>query len=192
MDEQNTSNPYDGTEAPIRRRFPAFLKGTAIVLTILLLLMMALRFLTPWLYYRLYFGDRIKGEVTVTIDGEPAAILEDTAVASFQTSENAAKFRAVDNELHVSARANAYGNYQFTFYVEELPEIPLCFNSYQFNWWNVTEFELHYNVDTQAQIVEYRVVHTELNETGTKSEPIVSEGSYPLDEYRTEVSVCSL
>ncbi len=191
MDGQNAINPYDQTDVPSRRRFPAFLKGAAIVLAILLLLVMVLRFLTPWLYYRLYFGDRIKGNVTVTIDGEPAAIMQDTAVSSFQGLEDAAKFRAVDNALYVSTRANAYGSYQFIFYVEELPEIPLRFNSYQFNWWNVTEFELYYNVDTQAQIVEYRVVHTELNETGTKSEPIISEGSYLLDEHWMEVSVCS-
>ncbi len=191
MNEQNAINPYDETEVQSRSKFSVFLKFTAIVLAILLVLVLLLRFLTPWLYYRLYFGDRIKGEITVMIDGEPSTILQDTAVSSFQGMENAAKFRAVDNELYVSTRANAYGSYQFSFYVEELPEVPLCFNSYQFNWWNVTEFELRYNVDTQAQIVEYRVVHTELNETGTKSEPIVSEGSYPLEEYWTEVSVCS-
>ena len=76
MDEQNTSNPYDGTDAPIRRRFPAFLKGTAIVLTILLLFMIVLRFLTPGIYYRFYFGDRVKGTVTVMIDGEPKPVLK--------------------------------------------------------------------------------------------------------------------
>lgn len=183
MDEQNASNPYDGTDAPIRRRFPAFLKGTAIVLTILLLFMIVLRFLTPGIYYRFYFGDRIKGTVTVMIDGEPAVILKDS-LSDSQT-------RAEGNVLHISARANAYGSYPFSFSVEELPDITFHFYSFQFNWWNVTRFDLRYNVNTEERIVEYRAEHTELEESGRKSAPIIWEGSYPLEEHWTEVSVCS-
>ncbi len=63
--------------------------------------------------------------------------------------------------------------------------------SFQFNWWNVTRFDLRYNVNTEERIVEYRVEHTELEESGRKSAPIIWEGSYPLEEHWTEVSVCS-
>lgn len=191
MDEQNTINPYDEAEAPSRRQLPAFLKGTAIALAILFVLVLLLRFLTPWLYYRLYFGDRIKGEITVTLDGEPATILEDTAVSSFQGLENDAKFRVEGSELHVSTRANAYGSYQFSFYVEELPEIPLRFSSYQCNWWNVTEFELHYNINTAENLGEYEAECVYLLESGRKSEPQVQQGTYALDDIVAEVYVCS-
>ena len=128
---------------------------------------------------------------TVTIDGEPAAIVEDTLCSSYNKLENKTEFRVEGNALQVSTRANKYGGYDFAFDVEELPDMKFNFYAFQFNWWNVTDFELVYNVNTKEGIVQYRAVHTELKESGFRSEPIVWEGSYPLEEHWTEVCICS-
>ncbi len=183
MDEQKTANTPE-TADETQKRNP--LKVIAVCIAILLTGAAFVRLCLPQVYYRLYPGNRINGEVTVTIDGQPAQIVEDSIYSAYKT-----RFNVTGNGFRLSTKGNKYGSYHYSFSVEELPDIQFAFYSYQFNWWNVTDFTLQYDIDTEANVVEYHAEHVELLESGRKSELIEYSGSYSLNDEGTEVCVCS-
>ncbi len=183
MDAQTTANTPE-TANEIQKRSP--LKVIAIGIAVLLAGAAFLRLCMPKIYYRLYPGNRINGEVTVTIDGQPAQIAEDSIYSAYKS-----RVTVTGNGFQLSTKGNKYGPYHYSFSVEELPDTKFTFYSYQFNWWNVTDFTLQYNIDTEANLVEYHAEHVELLESGRKSDLIVYSGSYSLDEQGAEVCVCS-
>ncbi len=195
MKETKTRSLCEADEVSVSRKLPAFLKKLAYLLAILLAIVLFIRLYVPWLYYhRLYWGDRIKGNVTVTVDGQPAKIEKDNTFCSFGIGEEdcaTTDFRITDDGMFVATKANEYGAYDYTFSVEELSDTEFRFLSYQFNWWNVTEFELHYHIDTEANLVTYEAECVYLLESGKKSEPENHTGSYALNGEPEKVYVCS-
>ncbi len=194
MDEQNTSNPYDGTppsEPPkIRRKLPLFLKRTVILLVAISVLAAVLRFGVPILYYRLYFGNRIKGEITITVDGEPAQIIADSVYIMGEDASADTSFVVSADGMRIATKADTDGFYFYTFEVKELPEMCFKFWSYRRNWESIIEFKLHYDINTAENLVEYRTECVYLRTFGKKDEPKIHTDFYALDEDSKAVCVC--
>ena len=139
-----------------------------IVVALLLLLELALFLLArPW-YYRLgYFGRRVSGTVRVEVDGEPYDLrAEDFSIVKKGLwGERMSVREKSDGSARVAIKAGDYGSYGFYLRLDGL-EQPIRIMSYQYNWWNVTRFELLIRVDRAAGTIYIESAAEDLDESG--------------------------
>ncbi len=107
------------------------------------------------LYYRLYPFDRIRGTVSVSVDGRQAEL---SSAEGLISSDGAAR---------VSIKAGEYGGYSFDLYADGISR-PIEINIYHYNWWNVTQFQLECAADTQSETIDISCRYTMLSEEGTE------------------------
>ena len=127
----------------------------------------SLKLLFPQLYYRLYLGDRITGTVTVTVDGDPYPLEHDaiTPTDSDLFKQARVSYRS-DGSARVRIHSGAYGMYGFCLTIDGVAQ-PIHITAYQFNWWNVTSFDLSVSIDTEANTVTFSTVTEQLHNNGT-------------------------
>ena len=127
----------------------------------------------PW-YYRLgYFGGRVSGTVSVEMDGARYDLrAEDfSIVKNGHWGERMSVREKPDGSARVAIKAGDYGSYGFYLRLEGL-EQPIRIMSYQYNWWNVTRFELLIRVDRPAGKIYIESAAEDLDENGHwRSEP---------------------
>lgn len=115
------------------------------------------------IFYRLYRGDRIKGTVEVVIDGETYSLRESDIELS-----DAGKVKInADGTADISIHAGEYGKYGF-----DISDTPagrsVSVSCFQFNWWNVTTFELKIEMNTSQGTVAYSGGYSYIEENGNK------------------------
>ncbi len=114
------------------------------------------------IYYRMYRADRIKGEITVNIDGHSAQFDEARTREGWNCEGD---FSLADHEANVSLKAGDYGPYDFSVYIVGLDQ-PLQLSVWQLNWWNVKTFRLDISVDTVEKIAHITCFTTNIDEEG--------------------------
>lgn len=119
-------------------------KGIAAVAAILAICMAFCLIYKP-VYYRLYPGDRIRGDIQVIVDGQTYALTE----SSFSDSGKVTS--KDDGSANVRIKAGEYGAYEFVMDADAVGQ-PVTIRCYQYNWWNVMDFDLQLHVDTQQNI----------------------------------------
>lgn len=119
-------------------------------------------FLYKPIYYRLYLGDRIQGEIQVTIDGKAAFFDEENTDAHLYYKGD---FSAADHTARISLKAGEYGSYSFDIYVVGLNQ-PIQISVMQYNWWNVHTFCLDVAVDTHTNTALFTYTSTDIGEDG--------------------------
>ena len=138
------------------------------IAVVILLLLGSLYLLSrPW-YYRLgYFGRRVSGTVRVEVDGEPYDLrAEDFSIVKKGLwGERMSVREKSDGSARVAIKAGDYGSYGFYLRLDGL-EQPIRIMSYQYNWWNVTRFELLIRVDRAAGTIYIESAAEDLDESG--------------------------
>ncbi len=114
------------------------------------------------IYYRMYRADRIKGEITVNIDGHSAQFDEARTREGWNCEGD---FFVTDNTAKVSLKAGDYGPYDFSVYAVGLDQ-SLQLSVWQLNWWNVKTFRLDISVDTVEKIAHITCFTTNIDEEG--------------------------
>ena len=154
----------------LRRAARTLLKIAAVILLLLGLLCLLSR---PW-YYRLgYFGRRVSGTVRVEMDGEPYDLRagDFSIVKNGHSGERMSVREKADGSARVAIKAGDYGLYGFYLKLDGL-EQPIKVMSYQYNWWNVTRFDLTIRIDRAAGTISFESAADDLAENGRwRSEP---------------------
>ena len=140
-------------------------------------------FLYRPLYYRFYFGDRIKGEVQVAIDGKAALFDEERTNEHWN---NEGDFSITDHTAMIALTAGDYGMYDFQIYVIGMDQ-PVQISVMQFNWWNVHTFCLHVAVDTNTNTAIFTYSSTNVSEAG---DVYTEEGTKEVDLTQEELFIC--
>lgn len=146
-------------------------KITAVILAVILLLAgISYLFLKP-LYYRLfYFGDRITGTVSVMIDGEKYELKAiDLSAAHDNEKDMKIEFQNGADAAAISVHGGEYGPYTLTFHIDGV-EFPLEAVIYQYNWYNVSKFDLDVSIDHEAGTITMSSTAQVLSENGEWSQ----------------------
>ena len=109
-------------------------------------------------YYRLYTGDRIKGNISVTVDNE----MINLNMADIHVCD---KWNVQGWNASVAVKGGEYGGYAIAVDIPEV-ERSVTVKCYQYNWWNVVRFDIEILVDTQENLVTYYGEYSTLEENG--------------------------
>lgn len=159
-------------------------KITFVILLSVVLIVSAICFLYKPIYYRLYFGDRIKGTISVIVDGEAYQLQpkEIQGVDELEIDDNG-------NITEFSIYGGEYGGYPIFVYLDtaDIDALELGINCFQHNWWNVTEFKLNIAIDTKQNSISYSGDYTTIADSGKKNYDKI-EKKQSLDEEYLEIS----
>ena len=100
----------------------------------------------------LYRGPRLTGDVTVTLDGKPCACTVTAGEGSYgikRTEQGDAVHLIIDT----GGKAGGYGRHTFTVQPDDADCPPVTVKISFGNWWDVSEFDLHFDADTSAGTV---------------------------------------
>lgn len=100
------------------------------------------------LYYRIYLGDRIKGTVSIFVDGKQCDISESNIV--FMKEGNV---KIKDGKALVSMHAGEYGSYKYE--IEGITDEPVRANFFQGNWWDIVRYDISISIDTKNKTAVY-------------------------------------
>lgn len=128
---------------------------------IVLVLCTAFWYFCKPVYYRLYPFDRIRGNIQVVVDGQVCTLSEE----SF-TDCRKVKLHD-DGSASIGIQAGKYGGYEFLLHPDAM-EQSISFRCFQHNWWNVMDFTVVINVDTQTAYVQYSGFVTTVGDDGRK------------------------
>ena len=146
-----------------------------------------LKYLFPQLYYRVYLGDRIQGTVTVSLDGEFYPLKTGSIIPYDPYVETPRVTYRSDGSARVRIHSGAYGMYGFCLTIDGVAQ-PIHITAYQFNWWNVTSFDLSVSIDTEANTVTFSTVTEQLHNNGT-AYTYVRTQTFPLSESEIVFSI---
>ena len=140
----------------------------AVIGTILLIcaLFAILRAVFPAVFYRVYPFARITGTVTVTVDGKPYS-LHPHSISALEDSHRDTPHSSIkpDGSARVRIHAGRYGMYGFCLTIDDVAQ-PIRITAYQFDWWNVTRFDLTVSVDTVSNSVTFYTETQEIDDDG--------------------------
>ncbi len=111
-------------------------------------------------------GDRIKGNISVTVDNEMISL-------NMADIHGCDKWNVQGWNASVAVKGGEYGRYDIGVDIPGL-ERSVTVACHQYNWWNVTRFDLEILVDTQKNFVTYYGEYSGLDEIG-------SSHSYRID-----------
>jgi hypothetical protein len=119
-------------------------------------------FLPSFFYGYIYPFNRIKGNVSITIDGKDIPLSE---------CEVTCILRDKKEKVHVSgskikSRAGKYGAY---IYKIKHDDIEIRYYLYQSNCWNCADYDVKFSVDTSEKTVTCKGTRTSLCEDGSKT-----------------------
>ena len=113
----------------------------------ILLFVVAFCILCKPIYYRLYAGDRIKGNVSVTVDGEAIMLAEEDI-------SGCRKVKINSDSTYIAIKGGEFGGYSFAVNIPNIDkEITIVCS--QYNWWTVTRFDLDVIIDTANNTVKF-------------------------------------
>lgn len=151
------------------------IKKTAAVIAAAILIISAVCFLGKPIYYRLYLGDRITGTLTVTVDGEAYELdsKQFDGLTGFDTRG--------DGSAELKIHGGEYGGYPIALHLpfDAVSEIQL--RCYQANWWDVAKFDLHMDIQTDAQTVTVIGTYSTVGEGDCKRIEDVINDTKPIE-----------
>lgn len=142
-------------------------KIIAVILAVILLLAgISYLFLKP-LYYRFfYFGDRITGTISVTIDGEKYDLKGSDLFATHDNEKDIKiGFRNQEDAAAISIHGGEYGPYRLMIQIDGI-DSPLEAVIYQYNWYNVSKFDLDVSIDHETETITFSSTAQVLSENG--------------------------
>lgn len=108
---------------------------------------------------RIYFGNRIKGDVTITYDGEPYDL-------NSEQLKSHTKVREIENgRYRIELKGGEYGSNPFEIIFS--PEMIVTVDCFHSNWWYVTKFNLDINIDTNKNEITYKGYYISSQDSGT-------------------------
>ena len=117
------------------------------------------------LLYRLYPFDRITGTVCVSIDGEKNELKRSDVAVRYDNSEIDVGFREDFDGARISVQGGEYGPYTLIINIDGLNS-PIEAVIYQYNWWNVSKFNLDISIDNANESITLTSSSNSLNENG--------------------------
>ncbi|MDP4120683.1 MAG: hypothetical protein Q8876_06495 [Bacillota bacterium] len=108
------------------------------------------------LYYKIYPFDRIKGTVSITINGKPATIDSNSFTCSRDSKEHVSVSSNDDGSINFSTKGGSYGIYFFKLLLnnnsisKELPAKIIYFNYYNRFWYNVANVDIHFDIKKKS------------------------------------------
>ena len=130
-------------------------KIIAIVVAVLLLAGIALILINHLLYRFIFNSDRITGTIHVTLDGEEYDLKDGDVTGCYESNVIGIEFSKTTDGAKVSTRGGDYGPYELWIHIEGLAS-PLKAVVFQYNWWNVVEFDLTVSIDSAAEKITIR------------------------------------
>ena len=133
-----------------------------IFVSIVIIAVTAIRFAAPSLFFGyIYPFDRIKGTVSLTIDGKDIPLSDCEVTCTHRDQEE---------KLHVSGskiknRAGEYGRYIYTV---KHGSTEFSFYIYQANCWNCEDFDISFSIDTASRTITCKGWCRGLYENGFK------------------------
>ena len=138
-----------------------------IVAVVLLFGVLCYLFFKP-MYYRIFYPwSRITGTINISIDGDKYDLKESDVSGMYENSGIGIKFRKNDYGAKVSVRGGDYGQYKLIIDIESVGE-PLEVVIFQYNWWNVAEFDLDISIDSASKEITFTSRAQVLDEDGNK------------------------
>ena len=128
----------------------------AVILAVILLFAgISYLFLKPIYYRFFYFGDRITGTVSVTIDGEPYELKAgDLSAVHDGDQEVKIGFRNGAEAAEITIHGGDYGPYTLRIHIDGI-DFPLEAVIYEYNWYNVYEFDLDISIDHETETITF-------------------------------------
>ena len=138
------------------------------------------KFFMPSLFYGyIYPFSRIKGNVSIKVDGKNIP-LSDCGISCIHQDKRE-NVHVIGSRL--STRAGKYGSYKFIIEHDGI-EIPFYF--YQSNGWNCEKFKLSFSVDTAKRTVSCTGWTRGLDENGFKGEKQDIDQTFSFDDISPE------
>ena len=101
------------------------------------------------IFYRFYPFDRIKGTVSLNVDGEKIVLTQDDIVLydkKYDKYEDGSAKDISDGRVKIYMDGTGYGGHCFQIDTDKLEE-PIKVCCYQHNWWNVMDFDIDISVN---------------------------------------------
>lgn len=112
-------------------------------------------FFKPTFYHFLYPFDRITGTIHVTMDEEKYNLKSDDVIGQYEFKDEInVKVSNDADGLRTSIHGGEYGPYSLTIHINGLND-PIKAVIYQYNWWNVTKFNLDISIDSAAGTITF-------------------------------------
>ena len=140
-------------------------------------------------WFRNYPMDRITGRVVLNVNGESCALNDDNIISrkNIDFTKEAAVTPNEDGSADIAIRGGNYGAYNFSITSGQLNEKTVGVRCFQPNWWNVTEFEIDIDADTEKNVVNYSGWYTYIDEMGFRHKDDIS-AEKPLNDENNGVS----
>ncbi len=123
-----------------------------LIIAVIVIALMAFCFFCKPIYYRIYPFDRIKGDIHISINGQP---LSPESISFYNKSRcDDISVKTKDNKSYVSIRGGKYGGYSFAIDIPEMNK-PIEVGIFQPNWWNAIDFFLSIDIDTVNNEILY-------------------------------------
>lgn len=166
-----------------------FLKVFSIIAVIAVALACSTYFFLPSVFYGyVYPFSRIKGNITLTIDGRDVP-LSDCEI----TCEHSQESQKVHvNGNRIKTRAGKYGGYNYKI---RHGDTEVRFYVYQYNCWNCADFDVTFNVLTSKNVVTCTGSCTSLGENGfgpAEHDTHNIESTLTLDYEQSQWGICIL
>ena len=112
-------------------------------------------------YYRLYPFDSIRGSIQVVVDGKTCPLSEEcfTDCGKVKPQE--------DGSAKISIKGGTYGGYEFKVLTDAL-EQPVTLRCFQHNWWNIWDFDLKIEIDTEQGSTAIKGTAMDIDNYGRK------------------------
>lgn len=155
-------------------------KSKIILLALLCILVMGSIAFLILMPYRFYPGNRIKGTIKLSVDGEIVHLEKDDV---YCRKDERISVKNRDDDTKIGIKAGKYGGYDIDLNVPGINE-ELELSVMQFNWWNVTNFDINIDIDRSSGTICWNYNYTSLKENGAK-ESFNGEQSGKLEDNRS-------
>lgn len=141
-------------------------------------------FMPSFFYGYVYPFSRIKGSITLTIDGRDVP-LSDCEITCTHSDK---KEKVHVNGDRIKSRAGKYGGYNYNI---KHGDTEVRFYVYQYNCWNCADFDATFNVLTSKDTVTCTGSCTYLNKDGSESTSEI-DSTLTLDYEQSQWGICIL
>ncbi len=132
---------------------PIYIIVASVLFVAIVLVMCFTRIFVPTLIgAKLYQGPRIIVEMHISVDGKNAEVIK--------TDNTTAKLKTEDGLVTLTDRISDCGLFKYEL---EVNGIPVVFEGYHYEWWEVIESNLYLNIDTKnnTYTISENYFHTE-------------------------------
>ena len=136
-----------------------------IVFAIILLVLISFFFFKPLFYRVFYPWNRINGTIHLRIDGEKYDLNGNDLTVMHENATIEFECRKSEDGTKVSIHGGDYGPYRLIINSEGT-NFPLEVVIFQYNWWNIVDFDLDISLDSASNKITFTSNAQVLNENG--------------------------